>query len=224
MNKPRALDLFCCAGGATRGLQLAGFHVTGIDIEPQPRYVGDEFHQADALEFPLEGFDFIWASPPCQAYTPASNTAKKQGHVYPMLVGNTRRRLEDSGALFAMENVPGAPLRRGSILLCGLSFGLPLLRHRRIESNFMILAPAHVRHRRGAAVRREVFTIFGKSGSLTNRNRGKSQPYSTARRHEAQRALSIDWMNYAEMAEAVPPAYSEFIGRQAIALIKREAA
>jgi len=64
----RALDLFCKAGGATRGLQLAGFHVTGVDIEPQPRYVGDAFIQGDALEVELGGYDFIWASPPCQAF------------------------------------------------------------------------------------------------------------------------------------------------------------
>lgn len=62
MDKPRALDLFCCAGGASKGLQRAGFHVTGVDIKPQPRYCGDAFHQADALTFPLDGFDFIWAT------------------------------------------------------------------------------------------------------------------------------------------------------------------
>lgn len=88
--KPRALDLFCCAGGATRGLQLAGFHVTGVDIKPQPRYCGDEFHQADALAFPLHGYDFIWASPPCQAFTAMRfmPTAKQ----YPNLIPETRVR------------------------------------------------------------------------------------------------------------------------------------
>jgi DNA (cytosine-5)-methyltransferase 1 len=210
----RALDLFCCAGGATRGLQLAGFHVTGVDHEPQPRYCGDAFHQADALTFPLHGYDLIWASPPCQAYTPASWTARQQGHTYPTLIGATRRCLQDSGTAWVIENVPSAPLRQGAILLCGLSFGLPLLRHRRFESSFTMLAPSHTRHTRGSAIRGETFTVFGKAGSLTNRRRGKSQPYSTARVQEARVALGIDWMLYSEMAESVPPAYAEFIARE----------
>ena len=79
-TKPKALDLFCCAGGATKCLQRADFNVTGVDIRPQPRYCGDEFHQADALTFPLEGYDFIWASPPCQRYTMAQNAAKNRRH------------------------------------------------------------------------------------------------------------------------------------------------
>lgn len=148
--KPRAVDLFCCAGGATRGLQLAGFHVTGVDWKPQRHYIGDEFHQADALTFPLNGFDFIWASPPCQKFTALRHmpTAKE----YPDLIPETRARLVASGIPYAIENVEGAPLGESGylIMLCGTMFGLQtadgraeLRRHRLFETSFSIpLRPA----------------------------------------------------------------------------------
>ncbi len=213
--KPRALDLFCGAGGATKGLQRAGFHVTGVDIKPQPRYCGDAFFQADALTFPLEGFDFIWASPPCQAYTAVCATRRAKGKEYPRLIGHTRRRLESSGVDWVIENVPSAPLRSG-IILCGLNFGLPLLRHRRFESSFLLLAPPHIRHSRGMAVRGEVFTVAGSFGGSTNNGKRKSCFYMRARRAEAERAMGIDWMDEKTLMQAVPPAYAEFIGRQAL--------
>ena len=123
--KPRLLDLFCSAVGATAGYMRAGFHVTGVDIKPQPRYCGDEFHQADALTFPLDGFDAIAASPPCQGYSVTRNfTARTE---YPDLLGATRVRLERSGIPWVIENVPGAPMR-ADFKLCGCMFGLPRLR------------------------------------------------------------------------------------------------
>ncbi len=140
--KRRALDLFCSAGGATRGLQLAGFHVTGVDIRPQPRYCGDEFRQASALEFPLEGFDFIWASPPCQKFTALRHMPTSRRD-HPNLIPQTRARLEKSGIPYAIENVEGAPLGDSGYLirLCGTSFGLAtkdwraeLRRHRLFET------------------------------------------------------------------------------------------
>jgi len=129
--KPRALDLFCCAGGATKGLQRAGFHVTGVDIKPQPRYCGDEFHQADALTFPLDGYDFIWASPPCQAYSDMKQMPNAVEH--PELIEPVRERLNASGKPWVIENVEGAPLsvhapmlftNISGIVLCGTMFGL----------------------------------------------------------------------------------------------------
>jgi DNA (cytosine-5)-methyltransferase 1 len=148
--KPRALDLFCCAGGATKGLQQAGFHVTGVDIKAQPRYCGDEFHLADALAFPLEGFHFIWASPPCQAFCPLRKLHPEKE--YPNLIPATRARLLSSGAHYCMENVAGAPLGDSGnlIMLCGTMFGLAtadgraeLRRHRLFETSFSIaLRPA----------------------------------------------------------------------------------
>ncbi len=218
MSKPRALDLFCGAGGATRGLQMAGFHVTGVDLHPQPRYCGDAFFQADALKFPLEGFDFIWASPPCQGYSAASWCHRINGRVYPDFIAPTRARLTSIEAPWVIENVPGAPLNL-AIRLCGLSFGLPLLMHRRFESNLFLLAPAHIRHSRGMAIRKEIFTVAGKSRSRTN-NRRNSEPYQTASVAEARTAKAIDWpMTYSEMANAVPPAYSEYIGRQVMEVL-----
>jgi DNA (cytosine-5)-methyltransferase 1 len=100
-----ALDLFCGAGGATRGLQLAGFHVTGIDSKPQPRYIGDAFIQADALNSPvdLRRFDFIWASPPCQAFTALRHlqTTMHGPKDYPNLIPQTRELLNRAGVPFA---------------------------------------------------------------------------------------------------------------------------
>jgi DNA (cytosine-5)-methyltransferase 1 len=124
---------------------MAGFHVTGVDINPQPRYCGDEFHQGDALAFPLEGFDFIWASPPCQAFTKLRfmPTAKQHANLIPQ----TRERLMQSTTPFCIENVEDAPLGESGFLsfLCGTMFGLQtpdgraeLRRHRLFETSFSI--------------------------------------------------------------------------------------
>lgn len=148
--KPRALDLFCGAGGATKGLQMAGFHVTGVDIRKQPRYCGDVFHVADALGFPLDGYDFIWASPLCQAFSKLRFMPDAKEH--PNLIPETRARLVASGIPYAIENVEDAPLGESGnlIVLCGTMFGLgtadgraELRRHRLFETSFSIpLRPA----------------------------------------------------------------------------------
>ena len=142
MRPLRALDLFCCAGGAAKGLDQAGFEVVGVDIKPQPRYPF-EFHQADALAFPTEGFDFIWASPPCQAHTSMKSMHNAKPHLD--LIPETRAKLQASGIPYVIENVVGAPLI-DPFMLCGTMFGLgvedaELRRHRIFESSFPILAP-----------------------------------------------------------------------------------
>jgi DNA (cytosine-5)-methyltransferase 1 len=203
--RPRLLDLFCGAGGAAMGYHRAGFDVVGVDINPQPHYPF-EFHQADALTYPLDGFDAIHASPPCQSYAITNNIWKKpEGH-YPDLVEPIRERLLASGLPWVIENVPGAPLI-DPVTLCGNSFGLRVYRHRLFESQAVFLmAPGHPRHTARASYGRtptpsEFFTISGHFGDVEG---GKL-------------AMGIDWMTRQELAQAIPPAYTEWIGRQLLA-------
>lgn len=201
---PRALDLFCCAGGATHGLQLAGFHVTGVDINPQPHYCGDAFHQADALTFPLDGYDFIWASPPCQRFSQQCRCRPGLNAIYPDLIAPMRDRLAKQPAPFVIENVKGAPLLH-PIMLCGTMFGLELYRHRYFECSFQARQPAHAAHTKRAsrAGHWQPGTIVSVAGHCHLIQL-------------ARRAMGIDWTNRDELDEAIPPAYARFIGEQAI--------
>lgn len=202
----RALDLFCGAGGAAMGLSRAGFEVVGVDIRPQPRFPFD-FHQADAMTVDLRGFDLIWASPPCQRYCALATREDLSG--YPDLVAPIRGRLEESGALYVIENVPGSPVRP-DVTLCGAMFGLRSYRHRLFEANFAIEQPDHPKHevrvnRRGENRREH----WARGGFLTVT--GDVGTYC------GPEAMGIDWMTGAEMSEAIPPAYAEHIGKAALA-------
>lgn len=264
--KLRALDLYCCAGGATRGLQMAGFRVTGVDINPQPRYCGDEFHQADALAFPIEGFDFVWASPPCQAFTALRFMPTAKAH--PNLIPGTRARLAASGIPYCIENVEGAPLGESGYLtmLCGTMFGLQtadgraeLRRHRLFETSFSITLRPRCQHgagligalsvcgdaarvtyncQRAAAGsglprgRCHAISVTGTglgdrdhrraitvTGSTAQTNLVKNQVRETFTVQQAREAMGINWMPMSKLSQAIPPAYAEFIGRQAIEVI-----
>jgi len=207
----RALDLFCGAGGATAGLQEAGFYVAGVDIKAQPHYCGDEFHQADAMSFPLDGFDFIWASPPCQGYSRTRKIMEGKGIANPRacnLIPEVRAFLETAKLPYVIENVPGAPLI-SPVLLCGTMFGLRVYRHRVFESSLPLVVRGHPTHN-------------GSTGS--HRGYSKGFPYVTVGGHnyntsEGKGAMQIDWMTRDELNEAIPPAYSEFIGRQVLGAI-----
>lgn len=229
MDKLRALDLFCCAGGAGMGLHRAGFEVVGVDIERQPHYPF-EFHQADALEYPIEDFDFIWASPPCQAHSSISRVSGRQEH-HVDRIEETRERLERSGLPWVIENVVGAPLR-DPFMLCGTMFGLQtscgaeLRRHRLFEANWFIGLQPECQH--GQAVvgvygghahdrRRKTITV---TGSTPQQNVVRNRSRLTFSVGEAQRAMGIDWMPMTKLSQAIPPAYSEFIGKAAIAHIE----
>ena len=215
----RALDLFCCAGGATRGLQLAGFHVTGIDIGPQPRYCGEVFIQADATAPPvdLRAFDFIWASPPCQAHTAMKTMHNARPHV--SRIEETRALLQSWGGPWVIENVVGAPLGTG-IQLCGTSFGLgvsdaEIRRHRHFESNVLLFGQPCKHGGR-------TIGVYGEGARDSRRKFDKTQPEFRAA--DARAAMGIDWMTLAELSQAIPPAYAEFIGRQIVECLSRRAA
>lgn len=216
--KLRALDLFCCAGGATRGLQMAGFHVTGVDIKPQPRYCGDAFFQTDALTFPLEGFDFIWASPPCQAFTIAGANMRRDGTQYPDLVARMRSRLAAQRTSWVMENVPGAPLRV-DLVLCGSHFGLRLARHRLFEFDTpkFNLMPS-------CSHAPDLITVCGHGTPSWMRQsrirKGLHPNLSVALKREV---MGCPWMDRAELSQAIPPAYSQFIA-EAFLRTREEAA
>lgn len=212
----RALDLFCGAGGATKGLQQAGFKVLGVDLNHQPRYVGDWFIQADALSIMPEfvrRFDFVWASPPCQAFTMAQNAAKN-AHSHPNHIPATRTLLQASGAPYAIENVVGAPLINPATL-CGLAFGLNVKRHRLIETSFPLLAPPCPSHDR------DYFVIFGHEVRSRRTGNAAGRKNKIA---EGRKAMGIDWMTRGELSESIPPAYSHFIATQFLAQRERIAA
>jgi DNA (cytosine-5)-methyltransferase 1 len=189
------------------GYHRAGFEVVGVDIKPQKNYPF-EFHQGDAMTWPLDGFDAIHASPPCQHYsaiTQVHGQAVIDSH--PDLVEATRERLVKSGAPYVIENVVGAPLL-GHLLLCGTMFaGLEVRRHRIFEGDVPVFGPASCNHS-GYAV-----PVYGHSGAGANRGRERERGRSNGVADWA-RAMGIDWMTGHELAESIPPAYTEYIGKQ----------
>lgn len=208
-----ALDLCCKAGGAGRGLKKAGFRVLGMDIEYQFRYGGDLFMPANVLDLPVEflrAFDFLWASPPCQAHT---NAQRIRGYEHPDLIEPVRALLKASGVPYCIENVPGAPLIK-PVELCGAMFGLRTYRHRLFECSFPIEAPPHPKHERPT-------TKMGrkpKDGEFIHVV-GNFSGVAAARE-----AMGIDWMTRDELREAIPPAYSEYIAKAFLAQREQVAA
>ena len=198
--QPRLLDLFCGAGGAAMGYHRAGFEVVGVDIKPQPHYPF-EFHQADALTYPLYGFDAYHASPPCQAYSLAGATHRSKGKIYPELITATRNNLISTGKPFVIENVPNSPLIN-PIKLNGAMFEMLICRDRLFETSFpmdLLLLPQNkVSVKMGRPVKDgEVICPVG----------------HFPQRKYAERQMGIDWMSKQELTQAIPPAYTEYIGK-----------
>ena len=217
MSRPRLLDLFCCAGGAGMGYHLAGFDVVGIDSIPQPRYPF-EFIRSDVFNLSrgfLAGFDAIHASPPCQFATTlrhAPNTKQHQNLIFP-----TQILIWSTGLPYVIENVEGAKEHLvAPTLLCGSMFGLgvnghQLQRHRWFETSFQLTSPHVCDHRE------PVIGVYGghvrcrsaKHGGRRTRDfEGCDKPAL------AREAMQMPWATMQQMSEAVPPAYTRFIGER----------
>jgi len=186
------------------GYHQAGFDVVGVDIEPQPDYPF-EFHRADALDYPLDGgYAAIHASPPCQAFTAYK---RRPNHVLPCpdLIWLARKRLIGTGLPYVIENIPKAPLLN-PIQLCGSSFRLDVRRHRLFESNVPMLAPPC-----------DHSWQTPRFPQATNRKNLRSTVEVGVYRIPLvvqQKAMGIDWMKLDELSEAIPPAYTEWIGER----------
>lgn len=229
------LDLFCGAGGCTKGYQEAGFYVVGVDFKSQPNYCGDKFIQADALEMlaalaedkalfcgpgmTILTFDAIHASPPCQAHSDLAWHPQNRGNDYPELIAPVRELLQAAAVPYVIENVEGAPLIEPT-MLCGSSFGLPVQRHRLFESSFPMMGAGGCAHgalpkrfrlwRHGREYDSAFVPVYGTGG-------GK------AAEHWAE-AMGIDWMTRREMAQAIPPAYTRHIGTYLMQAVEQERA
>lgn len=218
----RVLDLYCCQGAATDGYRRAGFTgAYGVDKAQQPRYIGDQFRRGDAiafirnnLEWIRETFAFIHGSPPCQH---DSDCQRIQGNEHPDLIGPTREALELTGLPYVIENVGGAETKlKNPVELCGAMFGLHTYRHRYFEAGggFTFEAPAHPPHLRPTVKMGrplEEGDFYHAVGNFSG------VPY-------VRRDMDVPWMNRDGIRECIPPAYTEYIGKQFMQqLIKKEA-
>ena len=220
MTRPKLLDLFCGAGGCSVGYHRAGFDVTGVDINPQPNYPY-EFHQGDAMTWPLDGFDAIAASPPCHDHSTVTGRNRKSAGTKGTgwMLKATIDRLRDVDVPWVVENVGSAVMPAGIyvINLCGSSFGLDVRRHRKFASNVALLAPQcqhgwQTPRFRSLDSRRKgaLASVIGVHGHL-------NYPGEGALRNAA---MGIDWMSQRELTQAIPPAYTEHIGAQLLNAIE----
>lgn len=203
----KLLDLYCCGGGAGYGYELAGFDVTGIDIEPQPKHRG-KFIQADAIEYlnnHFHEYDVIHASPPCQAYSKASMQFRQQGKEYVDLIKATREALIKTNKPYIIENVPGSPLIN-PITLCGSMFGMKTYRHRLFESNIKLITPHHHPHSNKNA----------KMGRKPKEDEFIQYVGHFSGVGQVQEMTGLHWLGQHELAQSIPPQYTKFIGEQII--------
>lgn len=244
----RILDLFCGSGGAARGYQQAGFECVGVDITPQPRYIGEHFIQADAMVllagdvwrdqhehiWHIDDFQAIHASPPCQGYSIMRNLPWLRNREYPLLILPTMELLERTGKPYVLENVMNARYgarelqKRGleahglkAGYLCGTMFGKPFYRHRLFATNWLWLAPEHHKHTVQS-------TLIRGTGKIDRFNQPKwgmlAGKASKAECAAVGNLLGIDWMKRKELSQAIPPCYTEHIGAQLRCLLTQQEA
>lgn len=209
----KLLDMFCCAGGASMGYHRAGFEVTGVDKSPQPNYPF-EFHQGDALEFLAahgHEFDAVHASPPCQTHTAYRRRGDGVGDSYVDLIPETRAALSALGKPYVIENVAGAPLI-DPFQLCGSSFALDVRRHRLFESNVPILTPPCDHEWQTPR--------FAPASNRTNLRSTVEVGVWRIPLDVQQRAMGIDWTTLRELSEAIPPAFTEYIGEWLLSVLE----
>lgn len=215
--KPRLLDLFCGAGGAAMGYHRAGFEVVGVDIKPQKNYPF-EFYQADAMTFPLDGFDVIHASPPCQAYIQRNKNLETK---HPKLIDPTRARLLLNGKPYVIENVLPEVLW-SPWMLCGTMFGLPLIRHRFFEVNPTPLVLTPSCHHWGSVAAGDFAAVYARGGKGRRHGAGVRDAAPLPAKVTWEEAMGIDWMTPYEMSQSIPPAYTEYIGRHLMSYLEGE--
>ncbi|MGN7705059.1 hypothetical protein [Cellulosimicrobium sp. 22601] len=213
MSRPRLLDLFCCEGGAGMGYHRAGFDVVGVDIVDQPLYPF-EFVQADAIEYVREHgheYDAIHASPPCQAHS--TITPDKSVHVD--LIPATRNALVATGKPYIIENVAGArPALVDPVLLCGSSFGLRVRRHRLFESNIFLPSIPCMHGTQGRPT--GVYGDHPQNDHEYRRPDGTRRGAKATSDDDARDAMGMPWASWHGTTQAIPPAYTQFLGEQLI--------
>lgn len=218
----RILDLCAGGGGCSVGYHRAGFDVTGVDLVAHPDYpfgmhVGDAMHYL----YPhiLDGFDAVHISPPCPRYSTITPFATRDSH--PNLISPVRTRLKAWGGPYVIENVVGAPLEN-PVLLCGSMFGLGVRRHRLFETNVPMLAP-QCRH----DLQPQVWGVYGDHGDLNpvTRPNGTSRGNKARDVAHAQAVMGIDWMHsWDDLADAIPPAYTQWLGERLVEHLNQAAA
>jgi DNA (cytosine-5)-methyltransferase 1 len=217
--RPLLLDLFCCEGGAARGYHDAGWSPIGVDIEVQPNYPYD-CHEGDALTFPVwDCISAIHASPPCQAYTTMTNRRARPSSELE-LIDVVREKLEATGLPYVIENVVGARRHmRNPLMLHGGMFGLNVYRPRLFESNVLLMAPPKAPRPKDAAAvygRREDRRLLWKRADGTE--------LRAASLEEARAAMEMPWASWNGVREAIPPAYTRWIGEQLLNHVREAAA
>ena len=220
MKKPLALDLFCGGGGACIGMQWAGFEVVGVDIKPHRNYPG-HFIQADVHDLPVAvaDFDFVWASPPCQRFSVASRYGDNDWERHPDFTPFLRNLFEGHQYTI-IENVVGSPVRK-DVVLTGVSMGLPYLERRRhFETSFLCMYPKPQKVKREYWEQGKAITVTKSMSSSSHWYHRKALGMrGRPTKEEVKVVMGIPQsqeMTYSELGESVPPAYSEFIAREAL--------